>query len=690
MKNKKSKPTGRKKQTKVTRKQFLRTAAFGVIGAAVLGKVIHGTNPDNSNLLKAKGTSGAVGGESEILVVATGKNPQDMINVQWALDNVKEGGTVRLRGTFNFSDVKNGKLQYSGIHVSQAFAPWYDPHYLGMPMYFVPGTAKRYVKIPYNDPDDPNNPMNGWYIDPYMAMPVVAPGDATPEIPVMVYGANDNRVFVTRNVTITGEKEGGKFKTKIVGGAWTFTVGANPYDLFSGAPKKIHFDFFFDSILGFPWDTVRWDAEKWMVDSGKKLEVTIKDLKFSKSHIGSVLCVCSTALTIKGNHFEDCRPFDLASYSLVPGQTFSGIHAPESYPVTIPSTGQSTVPGLAKDLHSGKIVVSDNLFDGKSREIEVRAGTNCGEDEHVQYVVVDYETLEAKPYCVPNGANAQMRSYWQSGLPNILGWAGSTIGARAMLTNADLLMTRNTVKNTVSIGLSSESNYGTTLISNNDISLSGEPTGADLFSNAIWVADEHWGGEFYISQTTIKGNTITKKNPYGDVGAIMVQGQDGTVLSGNEIRMSGESFDRKGIFLYGSRNCDVGTNKLKGPALFGAMVLGIGTDAGAQEPMPSESNVFRGNNFSSADLFRTYLFGPLTKNNTVRGYSGGEDSVIDENELGPYSDYPNQITGVTPMKDSAKTPAAEAAKKKAEAMARWRDTLKLLREEFGNIKRPKA
>ena len=58
----------------------------------------------------------------------------------------------------------------------------------------------------------------------------------------------------------------------------------------------------------------------------------------------------------------------------------------------------------------------------------------------------------------------------------------------------------------------------------------------------------------------------------------------------------------------------------------------------------SAENIFVGNNLTHVDGL-TYFFGENTVNNTVKGYTGGSDSVID---LGT----DNFLTGVTPMANS--------------------------------------
>ena len=165
-------------QQGISRRRFLEAmgvgaAAVGVTAAGFGGRVSASPgspNPDPQTFWMM-GAHPLKFGDPEITVRATSANPQDAADVQWALDNVTEGGTIRLSGVFHFSDVdQNGELVYSGVHVHQPFQPWYGDHYLGLAMYYISGTVQRYVgvEVPSPDPDDPAT----FFVDPYQG-PVV-------------------------------------------------------------------------------------------------------------------------------------------------------------------------------------------------------------------------------------------------------------------------------------------------------------------------------------------------------------------------------------------------------------------------------------------------------------------------------------------------------------------------------------
>jgi parallel beta-helix repeat protein len=77
--------------------------------------------------------------------------------------------------------------------------------------------------------------------------------------------------------------------------------------------------------------------------------------------------------------------------------------------------------------------------------------------------------------------------------------------------------------------------------------------------------------------------------------------------------------DGNGISFWNVSDASVKDNKFVGQAGFGVYVDGASSD-----------NVFIGNNLSKADAPVLYYFGESTSNNTVRGFSGGnEGSVVD-------------------------------------------------------------
>jgi hypothetical protein len=661
----------------ISRRRFIRTIGVGAtaVGVSVAGfggragASSGSPNPDPGNIVVGDG-SAAVSGAHEIIVTGRTENAQDATNIQWALDNVTEGGTVRLSGEFHFSDFdQNGELVYSGIHVHQPYQPWYGSQYLGLPMYYIPGTVQRYVEfaVPVPDPNDPTTTVPH-YVDPYLGIPLFPATTPMPKVPVMVHGANDQRVFITRSVKIIGDSQ-----ATIRGGAWPLTVGSYPY--------QVNYDFFFDSILRFPWDTVRWDDHIGGIDPSKMLDVTIAGIEFIDPWEAAILCEASTSLTVTGNHFRDMRGFDLANWSLVPGQSFAGPHHPVAYCVLIGAAGGSTMPGIAKDLVSGQVVITDNYYDARSREVEVAPKQGmCPPGYFEQQVVTDHVTLESETFCVPFGANAQSRAWPVPSRPSVFGWRGATAAARLMLLNADVLMARNELVNGSSLGLTCESNYGTTLITKNVIEFSNDPMGAEVFWHGVWVSDSHWTGERGTSDSTVAGNRIEGRNEYGD-GTLTLIDTEGAVVTKNEIVTTDGTIPME---VAGCGDSLFGHNKLKGRADIGVLVLGHDVTAA-----PSAGNEFIGNNLASIDLdVSTYFFGPYTHSNTVRGYSGGVDSVVDLNPSGPYAAMPNHIAGVTPMDGAggAGDTAKEAAKQMNDARTRWRDTLNTLRKEFGNLR----
>ena len=147
-------------------------------------------------------------------------------------------------------------------------------------------------------------------------------------------------------------------------------------------------------------------------------------------------------------------------------------------------------------------MVTDNRFDTFSREVEVTPKNGpCPPGYFEQQVVTDHTTLESEAFCVPFGANAQSRAWTVPSHPSVFGWKGGTAGARLMLLNADVLLARNQIIDSGSLGVACESNYGTTLITNNVIELSNDPIGGAIFSNGISVGDAHWTGSMgYLTQ----------------------------------------------------------------------------------------------------------------------------------------------------------------------------------------------
>lgn len=657
----------------MSRGSFLRTAgvaaagiaASGVLGSAAAKAQIPPPTPNPDGLVITKpGGQPAESGDPEIWVHGTQSNPEDPENVQWAVDNVLAGGNVKLLGTFHFSDADgNDRLIYdsNGIHVHQPFAPWYGP-YFGLPLYYIPGNATTYCEY------------NGWAISPHLADEQGNPiylfllDPSMPKIPVKVYGANDKRVFITQSVKLIGEN------ASIIGGRYTLTLGTYPVEPI--------YDFFFTSILNFPWDSVLFG------NPGKRLDVTIEGINFSKSLSGTILDTSSTSFTVKGNHFGDMRANSLMNYTFIPFSTFVEYHHPQAYHMIITASGTSTIPDLAKDLITGPVVISDNVFEGNSREVPVTTGS-CNKDTHFeQSVVTDIGSMATTPYCVPYGANAQLRSFEIDGKPEILGWAGATACMRAMLTNADILVTRNEVYGIQSLGFSCENNYGTTYITDNYIEISNEPQGGDPMPNALWLVDTHWVGEPYISETTVTGNRIKDYYPFTD-GSILVMNIDGAVVSKNEIEMFGPGEDKEGMIFIGMKNSFVGQNKMIGSADKDFLII---ADDWSFLPdiLPSFGNEFTGNNLAKTSGMQTYYLSRLTYSNRVHGYTGGNDLVIDNNPIGPYAAMPNYLTGVTPMSGAggAGNSVKEAVHQRSEAAARWRDTLKMLKNQFGNFKPP--
>jgi hypothetical protein len=659
----------------MTRRTFLEAAGIGAVtlgpASLVLGSTASASpprNPDPAHILRPNGEA-AEPGDSEICVIGTASNPQDATNLQWVVDYIQENGIARLSGRFHLSDVdENGEFIYSPVQIFQDYAPWYGEHYQGLPMFFIPGTVQRYVTLEFPDPDAPGQTFS-YCADPYFGIPLDPPDPNLPPIPVMVDAANDKRIFINKSVRIVGDTQGGQYNATIVGGFYTFTIGT--------FPTEVRRDFFFDSILNFPWDSVRWGEGG--VDPERTLDVTIEDLEFTDAQGGTILCAATTGLTIKGNHFVDMRGFDLASWSLVPGESFAGIHHPEAYFIIMPSSGQSTVPDLAKDLNTGNIVISDNVFDGRAREVQVTPKDGaCPDDCFEQHVVTDYGTLASEVYRVPHGANAQVRLFPQEHLPDVFGWRGATAAARMMLMNADVLLSRNTVVGIQGIGLSCESNYGTTLITDNHFEVSETPEGADQPWGAIWVSDSHWSGRRYLSQTTVTGNTIVDSNPYSyDIVAFDM---DGAVFTDNDIEMLNPQEGRIAAFLFSCRDSTFGHNRIRGSADLDFILIG--------EPgYPCSGNEFVGNNIAKTSVNLTYLLLELTHDNVVRGYTGGDESVLDLNPYGPYADMPNYLAGVTPMSGAggAGESTREAIEQRNAAMAQWRETLKRLRQEFGHL-----
>jgi len=676
----------------MTRRRFLEAAGIGAVGlgpaSMVLGGTAHAsTNPDPSHILGPDGQP-ASPDAPEIRVLGTASNPQDAVNLQWAMDHVEEGGLVRLSGRFHLSDIDaDGNFVHTPLQVRQDFAPWYGDIYLGLPMYFVPGTAQRYVEIEVPAPDGDTGEIVPHYLDPYLGIPVVPTAKVTSKVPVLVPDANDRRIFITRSVRIVGERDGDAYGATIVGGFYTLTIGVTPFDPISGEPMEIRQDFFFDSILNFPWESVRWTApdpsQPWMgyVDPDKTLEVAIEDLEFTDARGGTILCSATTGFTLVGNRFADMRSLDLASWALEPYTSFAGIHHPEAYFVIVPSMGQSTIPEISDTQVTGNLVLSDNLFDGRVREVPVtpKGDGPCPAGCFEQHVVVDHATLATETYCVPGDANAQLRAYPQEDLPDVLGWAGATAAARLMLMSADVLIARNTVVDMQGLAFGCESNRGTTLITDNHVEVSAIPEGADE-PWVLFVSDSHWSGQRDLSQSTVTDNTIVASSAYSQ--CIVVADTDGAVVTGNTIDLLDPRQSALGMLALGTTGSTFSNNEIRGSADVDFLLASSFT---LVPPGPCSGNEFVGNTIAKTTANLTYLLDFLTFDNVVRGYTGGDESVLDLNPFGPYADSPNLLTGVTPMSGAGGGAMRETVQQRAEATARWRDTLKALRERFGHL-----
>jgi hypothetical protein len=622
-------------------------------------------NPDPASVRARAGA--AAGGEDEIVVYGLADVRRDAANVQWALDNVSAGGTVRLAGLFHFSDyTKDGHLAFRPQHVHQPYAPWVAPHIVGLPMYYVPGTVQRYVVRDLPDPDDPTITVR-YCVDPYFGAPLFPESPSMPKVPVTVYGADDRRVFITRDVRVVGDG------ARLLGGFWPFTVGL--------LPRLPSYDFFFDAILIFPWDTIRWDQVTGAVDPNRTLDVTIESIAFSDSWMQTIYCGASTNLTVRDNSFGAVRGFDLANWSLAPGQSFAGIHHPVAYPVLVGAAGAYTMPDVARDLITGRVTVSDNRFEGHAEEVAVSPATGPCPDGHVeQEVVVDHQTLATQTYCVPFGVNAQLRAFPVDGAPNVFGWSGSTVAVRLQLLSADVLVARNVVSGVSSIGLTCESNHGMSLITDNSVDLPGVPSGAEWFRSAIWVSDPKLTGSVGTSQAVVTRNTVVDRDPY-TLDTLIADGLRHAVVSRNRIEMVDTPVTRTAIGVT-SEDSSIIANQI-----FGAADLGVFVGA-SSAGTPAALNEFVGNLLPDVVGF-TYLFLPETHSNTVKGYTGGVDSVLDLNPTGPYSALPNFISGVTPATPRGHSDALAVQRNEvADAARRTEQALTAVRSRYGRLGLP--
>ena len=652
----------------VSRRRFVQQLGVGasIIGAAALGldrsarASISSGNPDGVHVRNSAGRAASVG-DPEIVVVGMADHRQDAANVQWAVDNVSPGGTVKLRGLFNFSDYdpQLGSLNYRPYEVYQAYAPWYGDHFLGLPMYYLPESAQRYVEFAVPGPGG-----IPYYVDPYLGIPLFPASTPMPKLPVVEFGADERRVFVNQDVHIAGDD------AVIRGGFWPFTVGS--------VQRPIYHDFFFDTILTFPWDSVRWDPVSASVDPERSVDVTIESISFVDAWMITLACEASTRLTVRNNTFGDMRGFDIANWVLEPGQSFSGIHHPGAYPILVNSIGASTMPELARDLVAGTVFVGDNRFEGHAREIDVSPSTgSCPVGYREQPVVIDHASLTTAPYCVPVGATAQLRALELDGRPAVYGRTGATVAARLMLLSADVVLARNVVSGVSSIGLTCESTYGTSLITDNSVDLPGVPEGEGWFSSAIWVSGSSGGDSPGTSQSVVTRNRLIDRNP-DTLDTIVLNDLVGAIVSHNRIDMVGQARTRTAIGVSGCKDSSIVANKVTGS---GDLAVFAGpSQAGA----PAARNDFVGNSLSIAETQLTYLFLPETHSNIVRGYSGGNDSVLDLNPTGPYAELPNRISGVTSMAHAQQTDSAVARRSKSMLSAERRDdALAAVRKQFG-------
>jgi hypothetical protein len=179
------------------------------------------------------------------------------------------------------------------------------------------------------------------------------------------------------------------------------------------------------------------------------------------------------------------------------------------------------------------------------------------------------------------------------------------------------------------------------------------------------------------SDSSVIGNTVEDQDGYGNATLALDDVED-AVATKNEIDLTD---GRIPIVIAGCGDSLFGRNKLRGRADTGVVVVGHRVSAA-----PSAGNEFIGNNLANTEFDdATYFFGPYTHSSTVSGYSG--DSVVDLNPSGPYAEMPNFIAGLTPMSAAggAGETASEAAKQMSDARARWRETLNMLKKEFGNL-----
>ena len=165
-------------------------------------------------------------------------------------------------------------------------------------------------------------------------------------------------------------------------------------------------------------------------------------------------------------------------------------------------------------------------------------------------------------------------------------------------------------------------------------------------------------------------NRLEGRNEYGD-GTIRLTDLEDAVVTSNEIEMTD---GRIPLIVLGCGDSVLSHNQLLGKADIGVVV------AEGRFGTPSTGNEIVGNDLANAELDLTYVLAPLTHSNTVRGYTGGADTVVDLNPLGPYAGMPNHITGVTPMSEAGGIgeTAKAAAERMHDAKTRSRDTLTML------------
>jgi hypothetical protein len=215
---------------------------------------------------------------------------------------------------------------------------------------------------------------------------------------------------------------------------------------------------------------------------------------------------------------------------------------------------------------------------------------------------------------------------------------------------ANVLVEGNTVINFTYVTIALTDIVGTGTVKNNttkkgDTGILYYPPGYPPFSFDIVVGNHYrgsgWGDGPDYSNYTVIGNAIEEVpqtfpdgSPYyGTNFALFVFGIDGAIVRKNEIISNNANCK---VLLSGVNETYFGQNKFNGQA--NAVFGGIISLAGI-----SSNNVFVGNNLANLTTpSPTYFLTETTKFNTVRGFTGGSDSVVD---LGTE----NYLTGVTPM-----------------------------------------